>query len=93
MIPEVTEATLRTISEQFQREDIDYSLDVLDKMEERQPELMKWVRGSAMEVAASSGVEDKDVLRLVQVNYMTTVLNLLQSLYAQQEVNELMETL
>ncbi len=89
MIPKVTDETLETIREQVERhDDYTYGVDMVDKFEKEQPNLLAWMQISVENAINELDIEGDDKI-LAQANMVSIFLYGLQSVYAQAEINEM----
>ena len=92
MIPKVSARTIETVSQQAYRDHMTYANDLADKFEELQPDYMDMADEAIEDVLSKSGVElSEAALDEIQYNMKNVVIYLLHCLYAQVEVNEMME--
>lgn len=94
MIPIVTEETLETIKEQAKRDWGKYATKLDAEFEEKQPELVLWIKITAEQlfdqIEESVEMDEEDRLQL-QAKMVSVVYLLIHSIYAQDEVDQLVE--
>lgn len=96
MIPEVTEETLETMKEQLNRGWGEYACRINDNLVLKQPELLLWIKLTAEMLMDDMGdqiIGDSEEKLQIQTKIVSAMMIMVQSIYNQQEINELKEEL
>jgi hypothetical protein len=94
MIPQVTVETIETVQELSYRDHATYANDLADKFEELQPAYMDMATEAIDNVVVNCGGELSDDAKvLMQENMENVVIYLLHCMYAQEEINSMLDDL